>query len=120
MPIPNGFGDEDITTFFEDFGVPVYHTGCPGGYVLPGYADPGVFLDGTVGILDMATEDHDFPSQRSEVRVGISSVLLIVAAFTIALPKKNDPINVDGTNYFVNSAHLEGDGRTIRCSLRKA
>lgn len=102
MAYPNGFGDADLGTFFGEFSVPVTHGTTT-----------------TVGVLDESTEDHQFPSQRSEVTTGESSMLVQRHAFTV-LPKRNDPITVDGGNYYVNRTSIEADGRTMRIWMRKA
>ena len=101
MAFPNGFGDNDLDTFFDDFGVVV---------LWPSKAITDV------GILDQSTESHDFASQRSEVQVGVVSVLLKTNKFPGL--KKNDTLIIDGTSYFVSQYDKEADGRNSRAHLR--
>ena len=101
MAFPKNFGDDDLGTFFEDFQVAV---------IWPSKAITGA------GILDVATETHDFTSQRSEVTVGVISVLLQTNQFPGL--KKNDSITVDGTVYYISQIDKEADGRTSRAHLR--
>jgi hypothetical protein len=101
---PNDFGDGDLDTFFDDFGVEIVFGG-----VTPN----------PKGILDQSTEDHTFPSQRSEVTVSVASVLILRHKFPVP-PKRNDPITVDGVARYVNYTNIEADGRTMRVWLRDA
>jgi len=101
VPFPGGFGDDDLGTFFADFGVTVL---WPSKQITD------------MGILDVSTESHDFASQRSEVQVGVISVLLQTHKFPGL--KKNDTLIVDGTSYFVSQYDKEADGRGSRAHLR--
>lgn len=101
MSYPNGFGDADLDTFFADFAVVV--------------AWPAKGIVGS-GIFDNQTETHDFASQRSEVQVGVLS--LLVKSGTFPCLKKNDTLLVDGVAHFVSKIDLEADGRTSRIALR--
>jgi len=101
MAFPGGFGDEDLGTFFEDFEVVVLW--------------PSKAITGS-GILDVSTETHDFNSQRSEVMVGITSLLFRSDIFPGL--KKNDQLIVDGIPHFVSQVDKEADGRTSRAHLR--
>lgn len=102
MAYPNGFGDNDLDTFFEDFGVIVLW--------------PSKSISG-VGILDQSTESHDFSSQRSEVQVSVTSILLQTQKFPGL--KKNDTLVVDGASFYVSQYDKEADGRTSRAQLRE-
>jgi hypothetical protein len=109
MAYPNNFGDDDLGTFFEDFGVAVSWSHTVG------------LVTTTItatGILDAATESHDFSSQRSEVQVGVVSVLLRTELFPGM--RKNEPLTVDGVNYYVSQFDKEADGRLSRAHLRYA
>jgi hypothetical protein len=101
MSYPNGFGDADLDTFFADFSVVV--------------AWPAQGITGT-GIYDTQTETHDFATQRSEVQVGVLSLLVKTGMFPGL--KKNDPLMVDGVLHYVSKVDLEADGRTSRIALR--
>ncbi len=101
MAYPNGFGDNDLDTFFEDFAIVV---------TVP---SRGITAK---AILDAATESHSFPSQRSEVVVGVVSMLVKTSEF--ATLKKNDPLTADGISYLVSQIDHEADGRTSRIHLR--
>ena len=101
MAFPNGFGDSDLGTFFEDFQVAID---------IPAKS---IFA---FGILDSSTEAHDFPSQRSEVTVGVISALVKTSDFLSA--KKNDLVIADGVSYYISQIDKEADGRTSRLHLR--
>lgn len=101
MAFPNGFGDTDLNTFFEDFEVPI------------SIPSKSIFSS---GILDSSTEAHDFQSQRSEVQVGVVSALVVTSEFTAA--KKNDVVIADGVSYYISQIDKEADGRTSRIHLR--
>lgn len=101
MAYPNGFGDSDLDTFFEDFAIVV---------TVP---SRGITAK---AILDSSTETHDFNSQRSEVVVSVVSMLVKASEF--ATLKKNDPLVADGVSYFVSEINREADGRTMRVHLR--
>ncbi len=97
------FGDSDLSTFFKEFAVPVISVSR---------------AINTLGVIDSATESHDFNSQRSEVMVGVISIL--VQTSTISALKKNDPLTVDGISYLVSQIDREADGKTSRVHLRYA
>lgn len=101
MAYPSGFGDDDLDTFFADFSVVV--------------AWPARSLTGT-GIYDTQTETHDFASQRSEVQVGVLSLLVKTGMFPGL--KKNDILVVDEVAHYVSKVDMEADGRTSRIALR--
>lgn len=95
------FGDDDLDTFFDEMAVDVH------------WPDAG--LRGR-GIVDEGGDQHDFPSQRSEVIVSEPSVLVLTRDFPGI--RKNTTIIVDGEEVIVSKATLEGDGRTTRISFR--
>lgn len=97
------YGDEDLGTFFAEMAIEVV------------WPDTG--LRGP-GILDEGGEQHDFPSQRSEVIVIEPSVLVMTKDFPGL--RKNDLIVVEEASRRVSKAIPEGDGRTTRIYFREA
>ena len=102
MAYPNGFGDEDLDTFLEDFGILV--TWAAGG------------VTDKKGLFDNAEVAHDFNAQRSEVMAGVPTLLVKKADFP-GLPK-NALLSVDGVPYYSGTSQDQADGRFMRVPLR--
>lgn len=110
MPIGSGFGDDDIDTFFVDFGVPLTEAGT------------NIGPDGTpkLCVFDTETDTHQFPTEKSEILAGTSSALVRAKDFIgNVYPKRNAVVTVDGLEYIVNYTKIEADGRTGRLFVRK-
>lgn len=96
------FGDSDLPTFFNDFGVSVLFG-----------------AETTSGILETPSEIENILSNGGAFEQQ-ERVLTIASTAFAAPPKAKDALTVDGTNYTVKSREYIGDGKTIRYRLKVA
>ena len=98
--MPN-FGDADLPVFFADFGVPCFFNG-----------------QSAQGIFDRPLEDKVAEQGWGGITTALPKVRIPYNGFSPAMPRSNDTIVVNGTDYTIVDRTTEEDGAVIGYSLK--